>query len=201
MIVPPRVHAFRLEYPGLTNRIITDLHIFQAFDPDDHPKGPPTPPIKVKALWDTGATSSVITKETAQKLCLIPINTVNVNHAGGTSPANAYMVNVYLPNNVGVPMLQVIECPGTDDSFGAIIGMDIICRGDFSITNTEGKTCVNFCLPAMHNYNFVNELKEIGTLKPEAHPKIGRNDLCPCGKLNSEGRRLKYKRCCGKTNM
>ena len=30
--------------------------------------------------------------------------------------------------------------------------------------------------------------------------KIGRNELCPCGKLKSNGTRLKYKHCCGGIN-
>lgn len=29
-------------------------------------------------------------------------------------------------------------------------------------------------------------------------PKIGRNDPCPCGKTDSSGKKLKYKKCCGK---
>lgn len=29
-------------------------------------------------------------------------------------------------------------------------------------------------------------------------PKIGRNQPCPCGKLNSNNKPLKYKKCCGK---
>jgi preprotein translocase subunit SecA len=33
----------------------------------------------------------------------------------------------------------------------------------------------------------------------KAHPKVGRNDPCPCGKIDPiTGRPLKYKKCCGK---
>jgi uncharacterized protein YecA (UPF0149 family) len=30
-------------------------------------------------------------------------------------------------------------------------------------------------------------------------PKPGRNDPCPCGKKDANGRNIKYKKCCGLT--
>ena len=40
--------------------------------------------------------------------------------------------------------------------------------------------------------------EQVATYKRET-PKVGRNDPCPCGKIDSRtGKPLKYKKCCGK---
>ena len=59
------------------------------------------------ALWDTGATKSVITDVTALALNLTPVGSAMVGHAGGISPSNTYLVNFLLPNNVGIPGVLV----------------------------------------------------------------------------------------------
>ncbi|MDP3804140.1 MAG: preprotein translocase subunit SecA [Candidatus Omnitrophota bacterium] len=59
---------------------------------------------------------------------------------------------------------------------------------DVPVKNSDGETA----------YNYEGQLPEghVPTYKREA-PKIGRNDPCPCGKIDSRtGKPLKYKKCC-----
>lgn len=143
---------------------------------------------KTKALWDTGATNSVITAGTATTLALKPISKAKVFHAGGESMVNVYLINVYLPNNLIIPNVRVSECADNAGNFGVIIGMDII-SGDFTITNVGDQTTFSFRLPSVSTIDYV---KEANDLSSKAFAKVGRNDICPCG----SGK--KFKQCHGK---
>lgn len=150
-------------------------------------------PTELKALWDTGATNSLITAKTAAEMKLVPTGSIEVRHAGGKEYRNTYLVNILLPNRVGFAGVPVAECTETEDSFGAVIGMDLITRGDFALTNAEGKTCMSFRSPSIRKVDYVAEAKAPQQPMVREEPKIGRNHLCPCG----SGK--KYKRCCGQT--
>ncbi len=142
-----------------------------------------------KALWDTGATNSVITKDTVSRLGLLPISKTIASHAGGISTVNVYLVNIYLPNKIIIPGVRVTECENKDH-FGVIIGMDIITLGDFAVTNLHNKTVFSYRYPSSEIIDFVKPTdprqESIATVK-----KVGRNDFCPCG----SGK--KYKNCHG----
>jgi hypothetical protein len=90
-------------------------------------------------------------------------------------------------------MSVVSECTelSTDGSIGVLIGMNIINKGDFAITNFQGKTTMSFRIPSKQKIDFVEGLK---TSRPLVKSKLpSRNDPCPCGKSEK-----KYKHCCGK---
>jgi hypothetical protein len=149
-----------------------------------------SPPLETNALWDTGATNSLITKDTAEALELIPVGVGTIHHGGGQSQSNRYLVNYYLPNEVVVKGVLVNECATIQDgSFGTIIGMDIITRGDFAITNVNGNTCVSYRIPSIATIDYVEEARKVNAAG------VGRNDPCPCG----SGK--KYKKCCGKAKV
>lgn len=183
-------HAFTVKYNGRVDRIITELHVTPAFDPAKPPSPVPVQ-YKTTALWDTGATRSVVTKATVDALGLVPTGNVLVNHAGGASQANTYMVNFLLPNKVCVAGVLVTECPSVANNVGAIIGMDIINQGDFSITNVSGLTCMTYRIPSVETIDYVKLAMRI------KFAGVGRNDPCPCGKTDPSGKRIKFKKCCG----
>lgn len=170
----PDFQAFTLKASGTADRIVTDLGVVPAFDP----KSPPDPKpavVKTTALWDTGASKSVISSDLAKSLGLIPVGTAKVNHAGGTSVSPTYLVNFELPHGVGVAGIIASEFTAAANGFGAIVGMDVICHGDFSITNVSGQTWVSFRTPSCEAIDYVvqaQKIKYAGT-RP--------NDLCPCG--------------------
>ena len=79
---------------------------------------------------------------------------------GSEIPAETYLVNVALPNQVGFPGVPVAKSElvaGSD----VLIGMDIITRGDFSITNVGGRTVFSYRIPSLKLVDFVAEIEKI----------------------------------------
>lgn len=112
---------------------------------------------KVVGLWDTGASGTVITKETADKIGVKPVSRTLVHHADGSTERNVYLVDVTLPNDVAFPLLRVTE--GDLAGFDVLIGMDIITAGDFSITNHGDNTVASFRVPSCHEIDYVREIE------------------------------------------
>ncbi|WP_259067271.1 SEC-C metal-binding domain-containing protein [Mucilaginibacter sp. X4EP1] len=172
--------GFKRESPINKNfaTIITECHISEAFDPTiiPHPKT-----IQYNALWDTGATNTVITKKVATELNLIPRGKITSFHADGQTNVETYYINILLPNNVGFQYLRVSE--GKLKDFDVLIGMDIIAQGEFTLIHENYKHVFEFKLPAPKT--IINDSNSNNI------PKVGRNDKCPCG----SGR--KYKHCHG----
>ena len=97
------------------------------------------------------------------------------------------MVNILLVNKVEVYQIKVTEGKISGDA-DVLIGMDIIGRGDFAVTNKNDKTVFSFRIPSLECIDFVKIPYKETPVKSK--PKIGRNDPCPCG----SGK--KYKNCC-----
>lgn len=190
------ISSFTLKSKTLLREIITEVSIFDAIHNDIIDNSDPRV-FHTKALWDTGATNCVITPSCAKSLNLKPIGVAQTHHAGGISTANVYFISIMLPNGVSINGVRVTECAEQAGAFGIIIGMDIITKGDFSISNANGETTFSFCFPSVHNIDFVAEAIKIKEDRNKVDlvkktKKIGRNELCPCG----SGK--KYKHCHGK---
>ncbi len=180
--------SFTLQADGILRVLHTPCGVCPAYNPlggGTHPKIE-----QVTGLWDTGATGTVISENCAKKLNLKPISKAKVFHANGEAIVNVYAINLYLPNQVGFQFIKVTEgiLNGTD----LLIGMDIISRGDFSISNFAGNTTFSFRVPSIQRIDFVEEPRP----KPIVNhsKKIGRNDPCSCG----SGK--KFKHCHGKNS-
>ena len=103
-IVDPGFHAFSISYKGLAPRVISDVKLTPAFSLSEIKRGKlPFDLIDKNALWDTGATNSVITPDTVKDLKLVPTGTIEVVHFGGKQQCNTYLVNLFLPNKVIIP--------------------------------------------------------------------------------------------------
>jgi predicted aspartyl protease len=129
----------------LSFRLLTDAEIFV-----DSSAGPGRKGVKVKALWDTGASGTVITPEVSKKLGLVPIDRVRVAGVNNVSMANVVQASIGLPNQVMVEDVNVMICDLKQD-FDLLIGMNIILLGDFSISNGAGKTLFSFAIPSFEN--------------------------------------------------
>jgi len=191
-IDPSAFHAFTVKYNGLVNRIVTDVHLSVPNSPDQF-AAPLLPQVRTTALWDTGATSSVLTATVAKQLALTSVGLLQVKHAGGSDHRNAYVVNFFLPNMVVVSNVMVSECADTGQ-FGAIIGMDIIARGDFSLTNVNGETWASFRIPSVSPIDYVAEADRL------KFAGVNRNAPCPCGK-QINGKPVKFKHCHGDLSL
>lgn len=155
-----------------------------AFDPNK----PPIPAhFEFDAIWDTGASASVISQKVVQKCGLAPTGMVKAHSASGEYYCNTYLVSIGLPNQVGFPSVRVTE--GTLINADILIGMDLIAMGDFVITNFEGKTVFSYRIPSVAKIDFVQDIKR---MNESALSKIGRNAPCPCGSGQ------KYKKCHGR---
>jgi hypothetical protein len=144
-----------------------------------------------KALWDTGATHSVITKGAALSLGLKPIDKVKVSHATGESIENVFLVNLYLPNGLVIPNQRVTECADNVGGFGVIIGMNIISGGDFSISHQSGETIFSYRYPSKQKEVDFTKKEQPSSTKGTYNPNVG-DQPCPC----KSGKVLKN--CCGK---
>lgn len=97
----------------------------------------------VRALWDTGASVSVISKEVSRNLGLEAKGCAQLRYANGVEKSNVYKIDLELSRDIFFNDLFVRECDG-GGNFEMVIGMDIISRGDFKILNRSGKTFFEF---------------------------------------------------------
>lgn len=148
--------AFTLEHNGIARVLRTEVSVGEAFDV--HIQQPPASLTKYYAIWDTGATSTAITKKVAHECGLVPTGQCQLGTAGNTiENANTYIVSVLLPNGFGIPSLTVIEVSDIKDA-DILIGMDIITFGDFVITNKDRKTVLTFRSPSLERFDFVKNI-------------------------------------------
>lgn len=168
------INAFTVKFSNRVRRVTTDVNVSEAYELANPPTVLPSAR-KVSALWDTGATASVVAPSVVTALGLVQKGVARVEHADGVNPnAPTYLVNVTLPNHVCVEGVLVTATAIT--GFEAVIGMDIISTGDLSLTHADGKTWMSFrippCPPALDYVVDANRAMVAG---------IHRNAPCPCG--------------------
>lgn len=180
------VMSFTAEVSGIARVLLSPCTIWPAHNPSKtQPKGK-----EYRAIWDTGATNSVITRNVVNDLGLSNFTFTTVNHGGGTTEhVPVYKVNIGLPNHVAFENIRVSE--GKIAGADVIIGMDIITRGDFAITNVGGKTTFTFRVPPVETINFVKTSARPSQSITQEKVTAG-DDPCPCG----SGK--KFKDCHGK---
>ena len=189
--MPQTTQSFTVDYSERVNAITTEVLVSSAFGPSQAKV--PSIIEQFNAIWDTEATNSVISKHVVDKCGLKPIGMAEVHTAGGTRTSEVFLVNIFLPNKV--IMQNVRATQGNLSSISGIdvlVGMDIIGRGDFAVTNMDGKTTFSFRVPSISRIDFTEEDRIRESQSKKSPPKIGRNQPCPCG----SGK--KYKHCCGK---
>lgn len=123
--------------------------------PIDIVEGSKTNFVSVHAIWDTGATGTSITRAVAQGLGLVPTGLARVNTAAGIVEQATYTVDIRLNNGVTIQSITATEVAALAGGCDALIGMDIISLGDFSITNHNGITCMSFRVPSCHEIDYV----------------------------------------------
>lgn len=147
--------AFTFTFQNIKEFIISPIGIINPFDNSINCQG--------VAKWDTGSNVTLITKQLADKLNLIP--EIHKRKAGlieGDVFINVYIVSLELPNNIFVPNIEVLEWPNsTKQDIDVIIGMNIISHGDFTISNFEGKTKFGFRYPSFEHIELETDKKAI----------------------------------------
>ena len=89
--------AFTTNYEGIVNALYTKCGINRAFNPNIQHN---IKPHDFNAIWDTGATNSVISKNVVDTLGLKSTGKEKVGHVNGVYETEIYGVSIFLPNNV-----------------------------------------------------------------------------------------------------
>jgi hypothetical protein len=147
--------AFTAKATGITNVLTTACGVAQVANVAPGAQVD----LKFQAIWDTGATSSVISQAVVDACGLAPIGMSRVHGVSGVSLTEVYLVAVFLPNGVCFSPLRV-----TKGNLGAscqvLIGMYFIASGDFSVTNAGGKTVFSYRHPSQATIDYVQEHQE-----------------------------------------
>ncbi len=152
----PRFDALTLTSTGgLLNVLISDCEACAAFDPASVPTNQRPPLEPFKALWDTGATNSVVSQDVITKCALKPTGMKQVHGIQGFELAETFLINIVLPNKVTFFNVEVTR--GKLLGAHVLIGMDIITTGDLSITNLGQRTVFSFRVPSIAVVDFVKQ--------------------------------------------
>ena len=171
------IASFLSKYPGLSNRLVNKARIGSAISPNTN-QGYQLNDFKTfeySALWDTGATNSLITQKVVSECALSPIGIVNIFTPSGENKANSYFVSIWLPNRVCFLQVRVSEGFLAGD-IDLLIGMDIMNQGDFVVNNLKGITTFSFRVPSLECIDLGNIPKDVSQIKQD--PK---DAPCPCG--------------------
>ncbi|MBE3065239.1 MAG: aspartyl protease family protein [Spirochaetes bacterium] len=108
--------------------------------------------LATNALWDTGATHSVVNADFAKALNLVPISRARTFGIGGGQEVDVYTIDILLMDSVLFENWRVSSgetgAPGTTPP-GIIIGMDIITKGDATMMSDQpGHHYFSFILPS-----------------------------------------------------
>ena len=108
------------------------------------------------AIWDTGATNSVITQDVVDACGLVATGLENVHNVTGPATQETYLVTIELPNGSRYTPVRVTK-GNLQHEIGVLIGMDIISTGDFAVTNFGGITKFTFRFPSLEHIDFVEQ--------------------------------------------
>ncbi len=150
----PTRYSFTVKSSSTQNRLVSPCAVYKAWAPDSETKQPPRR--QFNALWDTGATNSMITSRAVAELGLEAGGYTQVHHVQGTAnDVPFYFVNLVLFSNFHFPDVAVVLGELTDTDL--LIGMDIINRGDFAVSNRDGATTFSFRIPSVEAFDFVKD--------------------------------------------
>lgn len=98
----------------------------------------------------------MITSQAVAELGLETGGYTRVHHVQGTTDeVPFYFVNLVLFSNFHFPDVAVVLGELTDTD--VLIGMDIVNRGDFAVSNKNGGTTFSFRIPSVEDFDFVKE--------------------------------------------
>ena len=146
--------AFSTQYNGLANQIISDIFVSDTNCKIKAQNTEAPNAYKCKGLWDTGATNTAISAKIVSALNLPIISKTPIIGVNGTFETTTHMIDLWLTNFLVIRRIPVAK--GIfPHNFDILIGMDIITKEDFAISNYQGKTLFSFRSPSMGNTDYV----------------------------------------------
>lgn len=143
--------------------------------------------LETEGIWDTGATLSCITQKAAHHLGLQISSYTTMRGVNSSKVVPVYIVRLQIGPEVSV-LVEAAECEQLVDDGTAelLIGMDVITKGDFAVSNFQNQTTLTFRFPSHQHMDFVAEAR--APKPPAVADKIGRNKSCHCG----SGKKFKH---------
>ena len=138
-----KAYAFTGYFPVYRGRIVSDIMLCS---PDE---GNPNS-IRVRAMWDTGCSQTVISQQVADFLSLRTTGTrVFRSPLGGRKLSN--LTNAKLCVVLGAARVKlevgIVEKPNSDLDCDVTLGLDFITMGDFAFTHHQSQLVLSFCYP------------------------------------------------------
>ena len=145
--------AFTTYFDERKNVLVNEVRVAAAYTPVE---GSPAPIFEeYEAIWDTGATRTVITRRVVEDCNLKAIGMSRVRGVNDVRSAEAYLINILLLNDVEFGNLRVIGTERLSGGADVLIGMDIIGAGDFAVSNYQGRTTFTFRCPSQERIDFL----------------------------------------------
>ena len=136
-------YAFTGRFNCFRGRIVSDLIICSPDDAD-------IISTRIRALWDTGCSQSIISKRVADFLRLSPEGTQRYRSPfGGSKVCDVARVKICVVlGGIRVPIEVAINCePNSDPDCDITLGLDFITMGDFAISHDGEALVLSFCFP------------------------------------------------------
>ena len=128
---------FSISLGSLADEIVTECE-FVSLDQQRRVKA-------LRAMWDTGSNATILSTKLVSELRPDHFGQGGMTGVGGQSEGDTYLMHVSLPTGDIITYQEVYEANQGD--YDAIIGMDIITRGNFHLDCDHGETLFSFELP------------------------------------------------------
>lgn len=125
------------------------------------------------AQWDTGASGTCISETVVSRLGLVATGKKTILTPSGKTKVNTYLISILLPNDVLIADIEVCDSHIGEQGIDMLVGMDIISKGDFAVSNHNGRTFFSFRLPSVKRTDYVLEANIGKTIGPK-HGKGGK---------------------------
>ncbi len=125
------------------------------------------------AIWDTGATNSVLSKDIISKFNLKSTGKTIVHGVHGKKEVNTYIIDIVI-NKIIFKEINVTEGVFVSKDINFLVGMDLIASGDFALTcnkDTDNKTCNTFSYRYPPLFKPIDFVKEINRYNIEVKEK------------------------------
>lgn len=148
-----KAKCLHIELSNQATEILSDIKISHTEDFNNEHG------IECLGVWDTGSEGCLISPVLAESLKLVLISYKKVIGVTSEEITPEYLVNIFLPNGDSFEGISTLV--GTnllENEF--IIGMSIINKGDFAITNVNNKTTMSFRVPSIQRINFESDFEK-----------------------------------------
>lgn len=161
---PLECFTFTGRFPVFRGRISSMIYVSPSRDPT-------IMQLKVRALWDIGASITLISKSLADRLGItLSPTTARLCTALGFEtkvPQGEAWITIVLGSFPIKMKVMVTEHAATDKDIEIVLGLDFIAKGDFLLSNDGGELMFSFCYPSGFPLDFHKVLNDLNV--PHAH--------------------------------